>query len=223
MSLGTYAELQSAVRTELANIGTAALSAEAIEDAIARAEAKINRRARFREMETLATVSYTSASRFVALPSGFLELIGMRIKGATEADTKYVDVRYTDPGRIHEYYDTTMPWRYTLRDQIEIAQAAENNKTLSIHYLKRWDIASDSTNWLLTNFPDVYLYGACAECEMHLSSDARVPMWKALFDSSIEELNKLDSRGRDDSRLDTSEVAGMTRRYRFNIVGGNYA
>ncbi len=220
MALSNYVELQAAVRTEL-GISTSGITDAAIVDAITRAESKINRRARLREMEQLAYATYASGSRFLALPDGFLELINLRVKKASEADTKYVEIPYVDPGRLWEYYEdnhTLERLRYTLRDQIEFSYEVTEDHTVMMHFIKRWDLATNSTNWLLTNFPDVYLYGALAECEMHVKKDERIVLWKSLFDEGIAELNSLDERGRDDAVLDTYEVSSMTNRSFYNIA-----
>lgn len=221
MALSNYTELLAAVRTEL-DISTSGISDAAIADAVTRAEAKINRRGRFREGEQLSYATYSSGSRYLALPSGFVELLNLRIKVATAADTTYVPVNYVDPQRIHEYYDTAsdQTFYYTLRDQIELSHEPVSDHRVMMHYLKKWDIATDSTNWLLTNYPDIYLYGSLVECEAHVRDDQRIPVWKSLFDQGIRDLNKLSERNRDDAELSTAQVAGMSNRSLFNILTG---
>lgn len=227
MALSSYTELKAAVRTEL-DISTSGIADAVIVDAITRAESKVNRRARFREMEQLAYATYSAATaaiedRLIALPTGFIELINLRVRKTTEDDTDYVEIPYVDPGRIAEYYRAGTDLerlRYTLRDQIEFSHAVTTDHRVMMHYIKRWDIETDETNWLLTNFPDVYLYGALAECEMHVRQDARMPMWRTLFDEGIAELNTMDERGRDDAELDTSEVMRMFGRSTFSIFTG---
>jgi hypothetical protein len=222
MALTTYVELQAAIRTEI-NVTTSGITDAAIVDAINRAEAKINRRARFREMEQLAYATYSSGSRYLAVPDGITEVLNLRIKKATEADIKYEEVVFVAPAGLWEFYETPSDndrFYYTLRDQIEFNREVSEDHTVMMHYIKSWDIASTSTSWLLTHYPDVYLYGALMECEMHLRQDERVPMWKSLFDEAILELNSLDERGRDDSQLDTSEVTRMARKSTYNILTG---
>lgn len=220
MALANYSNLQSAISTEL-NISTGGLATAVIQDAITRAEAKINRRTRLREAEQLSYATLTSSSAFLAVPTGMVELLNLRIRLASAADTAYEEVKYVAPERLHEYYggaNDSEQWHYTLRDQLEFDRAPSSNHRVMMHYLKAWDIASDSTNWLLTNYPDAYLYGSLAECEMHVRNDERVPLWKTYFDDAIRELNSLDDRGRDDAELSTLEVAKMGCRSAFNIL-----
>lgn len=230
MALSNYTELQAAVRSELADVGVAGLSATALTDGIARAEAKINRKTRLREAERIATASYsandnTIESRRIALPSGYVEMLDIRWKLASQDDTDYEDATYVAPDRIHEFYNvpTSGALYYTLRKQIEFNRQTQGVEyELMMHFIKRWDIATDATNWLLTNYPDAYLYGACAECALHLRDNEGVPWqaWKNEFRDALKELKDLSNRGRDDAEMDVSEAAGMSRRSYYNILNG---
>lgn len=44
-------------------------------------------------------------------------------------------------------------------------------------------------NWLLTAEPDIYLYGALCESAPYLKDDARLPMWEARLEASIERMS----------------------------------
>lgn len=220
MALTNYTTLQAAVRTEL-DMTTGGITDAAIVDAINRAESKINRRTRLREAEQLSYASLTSSSRYLAVPVNMVELLNLRIKLATEADSEYKEVEYIAPERFHDFYGTASDsedWYYTLRDQLEFNRAPSATHTVMMHHIKMWDIATDATNWLLTHYPDAYLYGALAECAMHIKDDARIGQWKALFDEALTELNAMDTRGRDDATLDTFEVAAMANRRAYNIL-----
>ena len=47
---------------------------------------------------------------------------------------------------------------------------------------------SASTNWLLTENPDVYLYGALQEAEPYLKDDVRLAIWKEAFERNVAEI-----------------------------------
>jgi len=227
MALTTYLELQTAVQTELDITETGFVAA--IPDMVKRCEAKINRRARLREMETLAYATYAAGTaalgdRLLALPVGYIEmLMPLRIKPSTAADTAYEELRYVDPARIVEYYGasaTAGRLSYTLRDQIEFSAPVGSDHLVMMHYLKGWDLATDTSNWLLTNYPDVYLYGTLSEAEGFMRNDERIVLWKTLFEEGLADLNELSERGRDDAELDVSELASMGDRSTFNILNG---
>jgi len=216
MALSNYSELKTAIENEISN--PEAEFTDSIPDFISRAEAKINRRCRMREQEQQATLTYgsTDTTRRIAVPTGLLEVFDLRVKKATEATTSYSPLQYASPRQIHRYYDASELAAYTLRDELELNATVDEDHTLIMHYLKKWDIATDTTNYLLTNYPDVYLYGACAEAEIFMYNDPRIVIWKSLFDEGIAELNALDHRSRDDAILD---VSGYNMRGRsFNVL-----
>jgi len=224
VALSNYTELQAAIRVEMGGVSTGGLSADALTDAIDRAEAKISRRARLREAEKIATATYQTSSqaiedRRIALPTGYVEFLDLRWKKASQADTAYTDAFYVAPERIHEYYGRTDGLWYTLRSQIEFNRHTGGVEyELMMHYFKRWDIATDATNWLLTNYPDVYLYGACMEAAVHMRDDPAATAYKTLFDQALAEMNELSERGRDDSIADISDLAAMSGNHSYNIL-----
>lgn len=44
------------------------------------------------------------------------------------------------------------------------------------------------TNWLLTNHPDVYLYGSLLEAQPYLMDDARISVWAQIFERVVSEV-----------------------------------
>lgn len=186
MALSTYSELKDAVRTETA-YDDGLLSDAAIVDAIKRAEAKINRRTRLRAAETTYEVAMP-ADRLVSLPSDLVELAWVEF----DDGAGFERVRGVDPSEFYRFQgDYSLV--YTLRNQIEFS--SYQSGTVRLHYFAAFDIATDSTNWVLINYPDAYLYGALAECAMHTRDDPR--MWIELFNQVLAELNDLDERSRD--------------------------
>lgn len=48
--------------------------------------------------------------------------------------------------------------------------------------------ADTGTNWLLTNYPDVYLFGALVESAPFVRDDDRLPIWEAELQRRLDEL-----------------------------------
>lgn len=48
---------------------------------------------------------------------------------------------------------------------------------------------SNTTNWLLTNHPEAYLYGTLLQASGRLGDDPRVPMWQQAFAQVVGEIN----------------------------------
>lgn len=221
MALSTYAELRAAIRTETHKT-TAGLSDAVIVDAITRAEAKMNRRLRVRAMETVSTAALGASANTLSLPAGFLEMVEVAIKDDGADDSTYYQVPYVAPQRLLAYYGDSTRFVHTIRSDVEFNRAPGTASTVRWYYFKKLDLASDGTNDVLAVHPDIYLYGALAECEMHMVNDKRIPLWKSYFDEGIAELNELHERNRDDATADTSELAAMAQENRFNVLTGGY-
>jgi hypothetical protein len=52
------------------------------------------------------------------------------------------------------------------------------------------------TNWLLTNAPRTYYYGALMEASAFMANDKRVPMWAQFLETAITEVENADKRDR---------------------------
>lgn len=71
--------------------------------------------------------------------------------------------------------------------------------------------AADGVNSLITEAPDLYLWGVMVEASKFLEHDARVPMWKDSFESAIVELNEVRER---------EEFSASLRPIRLPVVFG---
>ena len=54
----------------------------------------------------------------------------------------------------------------------------------------------DSVNWLLTNAPDIYLYGTMLEAEPFIMNDERVGLWAQGFQQAVDNLQDQDAKDR---------------------------
>ena len=65
-------------------------------------------------------------------------------------------------------------------------------------YYKTFDAltALAPTNWVITNAPDVYLYGTLLEAEPFLMNDQRVQLWATALTQSITTLQEQDNKDR---------------------------
>ena len=54
--------------------------------------------------------------------------------------------------------------------------------------------ASQTSNYILDDYPDVYLYGALMEAVPYLKHDERIPVWQTKFDTALAELEQAQMR-----------------------------
>lgn len=223
MAISTYAELKTAVEN---TINRTDLTAR-VPEFITIAESRINRKLRSRGAEQMAYADYDSTftDRLVVLPSGLREFLDLDIKRSTEDDNRYRRMIQRPAEDFDRYRTTTggFPVNYCLRKNIEIDRLAGDTYRLRMHYLKDWDIATSSTNALLTSDPDVYLYGALSATELYVKNDPRVAIWKAEFREIIDDLNRQADRSRDGAELNLEEVNSLSqRRGGYRITTDNY-
>jgi len=183
---------------------------------ITKAENKINAKMRCPDQYVLSTVSTTTNSRFAALPTGLTELKKLWYTDETVADA----LQYLTPEQMSTYQVTFTgkPGFYTVTDQIEFEQPASSVYSINIRYLAKLNIANDSTNWLLTNHEDCYLFGALAEAGPFIGTQRYIEyknLFKEACDSAMEHIKKLQSKS------NTVMIPDYPSQYnRFNIESG---
>jgi hypothetical protein len=66
-----------------------------------------------------------------------------------------------------------------------------------LYWAKFQNLSGTTTsNWVLQNAPDVYLYGALMEMEPFLQNDARIAVWAAGYDRAINNIQLQDDKDR---------------------------
>jgi hypothetical protein len=183
-TITNYATLQSAIADYL---NRADLTAQ-IQTFIQFAEADLNTRLRSREMIVNATA--TSDGQFVALPPDWLEAINMMIVGG-QSPLRYITPDEADTIIKAKTYTSTRFYSMTT-GIIELVPPAVDDITIDMVYYGKIPALStaNTTNWLLTKAPDVYLYGALVHAAPFLMDDQRIPVFGNIYLKRVEELNQ---------------------------------
>jgi hypothetical protein len=189
MALANYTDLQAAValwinRTDLTS---------QIPDFVKLYEADANRRIRIRQNMTTATLTLTAGSATVNLPTKFLEDIELNYTDSSDSLNR---ASFDDLDNFNTSNSTpARPWMYAITDSAIIFNTeADVTYTLTLRYYKAWDIATDATNWLLTNAPDTYLFGTVAEAAMYLRDDGLLAIAVPRRDAGTDWVLRSDSR-----------------------------
>jgi hypothetical protein len=158
------------------------------------AEAAIGRELRHWRMESREEAAVLA--RFVALPTGWKETVRMSISGGADLDL----VSDAEMASMRARNSTGgSPLFYALTaGQIELYPAPDGNYTLEHVFKAAVPALSDSntSNWLLDEAPDAYLYGALIHSAPYLVEDARLSTWGALYTSAIDGLQKESDKAR---------------------------
>ena len=119
---------------------------------------------------------------------------------STNVDKEMKPLNYVTPQlltRINAGSVTGIPEAYTMRaGYILMGPVPSSLYTMEIDYYAKVAALSDSapTNDMLTNTPDLYLYGALLEAEPFLMNDARVGLWANAFRQALTDLQEQDDK-----------------------------
>ena len=183
MALSTYSELKSSIADWLLRDDLTSV----IPDFIALAEADIARNLRHWRMEVTSTLTVTSGSEDV--PTDWLETIALNNDDGAEIRT--ISASEMAARKADGNTDGSICFYRIAAGQLELYPAPSTSTDLSITYWARPDALSDSntTNWILSNYPDLILYGSLSHSAPYLNDDARTGTWAALYKNALDGLN----------------------------------
>lgn len=147
---------------------------------IQQGENRLNRLLRLREMEEIASVT-TDALGVGSLPADFLEM-----RAVYDANGDLVE--FANPEWIITA-NTDRPKAYALMGgDLRLAPAAA--ETLSLLYYAKIPAltSSNTTNWLLTAHPDLYLYATLRAYAVWRDEDEEIGKWDGAMNRTIGEI-----------------------------------
>jgi len=190
MALNSY----SALKTSVANwLNRTDLSTE-IEDFVVLAEKDFNSKLRIRKMITQASVTIDAET--VALPTGFLQIRDFFItQGGTKHSLTYITPTQMD--QIKGSSTTAMPEVYTiLGDNFRFAPIPSSSFSGTLNFYKEFDPLSDSntSNFILTTHPAIYLYGSLYHAANFLGGvePRLIQQWQQMYATALERLERND-------------------------------
>ena len=191
MAIGTYDELKTAIAAWLERAGDTAVSSQAA-DFITLTEARLNRTLPIREAKVDSPLTGVVSSRELTLPTGFVEPIYLHLIDGTDriplkAENARSMVYLTDSGR---------PSAWCINgDAIDLDCPCD--AAYSFVFRNRQKLALSGaapTNWLLTNHPDVYLFGALVEASIFFPNPEFASAMNQRFDRAVAEISDIEAR-----------------------------
>ena len=192
MAISTYSELRATVADFLNRDDLTAT----IPSFISLAEAALNRRLRSPEMVTRATA--TLDTPYFAVPVDWKETIRFQLN-----TNPITPMLYVTPEQLLEdslvYSAAAQPMFFTtIGQQFEVLPQPDGSYEAELLYYAKLPALSDAapTNWLLTESPDIYLYGTLAQSAPYLKEDERTGIWTSLYEKLVEDMRIADERAR---------------------------
>lgn len=188
MSIATYSELQTSVGRWLNRDDLA----DRIPEFITLAESAMNRDLRIRDMQKRATSTLVSGTEYYDLPTDLLEIRNVQLN--TDPVRK---MRFLTPSQQMEEYPYSaigLPRTVSIiGDEIRLRPVPDSGYTLEIQYFGRITALSDAntTNWILTYAPDVYLFGSLIQAAAFISvPEEDLGKWVAGYATATDQLNR---------------------------------
>jgi hypothetical protein len=211
MAISTYVELQAAAANWLARDDLTLR----IPEFITLAEAKFNRvlfHPRMETRDTLTVNTLLTSPEFLDLPTDFQTMRMVRLPDEVgKPRLQFMSQTQMDDYRYSRDNVAGTPVYFTIvGDQIELAPTP--NEDMDVEVLYRANIpalADNSTNWLLTMAPDLYLYGTLLEAAAYNPGDPRITIWATGFQEVMDQLNTLGDRQSFDSGPSTVSLPGV--------------
>tara|TARA_R110000787_G_scaffold239205_2_gene345336 strand:- start:63 stop:713 length:651 start_codon:yes stop_codon:yes gene_type:complete len=192
MALNNYANLKTAIANFLARDD---LTSE-IDDFIDLTEADFNRRLRVRAMETVDT-SFTIDTETEAIPTGFLQVRSF-ILTSPIPDLALELMSPFHQASTQGYNVTGTPRIYSVEGtNFRFSPVPGSTVTARLTFYKAFDSidSTTTTNYILTNHPDVYLYGALyyATTFIRGMDQGTVIQFKTQYEAALKQVSDADS------------------------------
>lgn len=164
------------------------------------AEAQMNRDIRHYEMEARSTGVQDAGDEYMQVPSTWLENIRAHVQGGGTTPLDLISRAAMADKRAGQEDTSGRPEYYCMADgQFQLYPTPDAEYTIELlFYEKIPALATNSTNWLLEEHPDVYLYGSLIHSAPYLAEDERATIWTQLYAAAAKRV------------IDSSEQARMS-------------
>jgi len=182
MSITDYASLQSTMgsflnRSDLTSV---------LPTFVQMAESEFSRDIYLQGSLTQAT--YLFIAQTVTLPTDLMQLVNLRIDLANYGPLLRVEPHEFD--RLQAVAATDTPRYYTVVGTQLSVYPTPPSTGITVHITYTASLAalsnSNTTNWLLLKYPDLYLYGSLKHTAPYLRDDERIALWDALYQKAKE-------------------------------------
>jgi hypothetical protein len=134
----------------------------------------------------------TAGNAYVDAPSDLRAVLRLAVQGSNQP------LKYATAAQIQNDYPVTsagQPRVYaTVGGQLQVAPPPDSAYVLDLlyrQYIPTLSVGSP-TNWLITRWPDVYLFGTCLEGALFIEDPNRATKFQNLYSKAVESVNQTD-------------------------------
>tara|TARA_R110000772_G_scaffold264034_1_gene384199 strand:+ start:294 stop:920 length:627 start_codon:yes stop_codon:yes gene_type:complete len=146
-----------------------------------------------RSMETISTA--LTAGQYLSLPDNFESARSVRLV----TDGGGGELRFQAPEQMRKRVAGGRPSFFSVvGNEIQFDRVPDSEYTIEIQYYRKATPLTEAnqTNDILTNHPNIYLYGALAQAFSYSQDDQQAGKYVQLFIGAIKGANKADKKGR---------------------------
>ncbi len=189
MSLTTYLGLKTSVASWLKRSDLTSI----IPDLIVLGEAKIARDLRLRKQMTSTTLNTVAGVQGITLPTDWLEFADVSLSSDNPTPISFATVEHIN-SRYPQTFDG-QPVVFSIDgDKIIFGPVPDAVYPIAVNYYAKFPAlsADGDTNWLLTNYPSIYLFATLCEASPFIFDDNRAVMWEGKYNKDLAELRDSD-------------------------------
>jgi hypothetical protein len=145
-----------------------------------------------------ANATFAAAAEYGTVPDDFLEVKAIKINTNPVTNLTFQTIDAMDALSNTTYLSSGKPLYFSVvGSQFRLLPIPDGEYTAELVYYAKLSKLSDTntTNWLLTQAPDVYLYGSLLQAAPYLQDDARISVWSSLYQAGPDQLQIADDRG----------------------------
>lgn len=211
MALANYTDLQASVAAWIKRSDLTAV----IPDFIRLTETRLNRDFASRQGELEVTLTGVIGSRFIPLPADYKAPVGLY-------DTTYEprnEITQVSAAQIEVKTSRGQP-QFWCVDETNIAfeVPCEQAYPYRFRYVKDYALSvANPTNDILTDHPDLYLFGTLAEAAVYIFDEQRAQFWNGKYQAALDSANHSEAKAFKDVSLRCDD---MSARKTYNIYQG---
>lgn len=192
MAIATYANLKDQIyRYLIRSTSDLVVTTEQVGNYIALAEAELSRTLKIRMLQETATLTLVPNQNYLTLPDDYRATLDLNF------DSRPPEISYCPPKELRRKFQgyTGRPYEYTIiGSRIYFGPTPTAAETLTLDYYTKIEALSDTntSNDLLTEYPDVYLYAALKQALINIGDQEKLENVAANLVSIVSQMNEED-------------------------------